>query len=305
MSMSPDPQSVPTYRLYRERTGESADFWLHSETIPVRSRLHNWQISIHRHDALFQMFLVTAGGGTLLCDGGEGDGESRPIAAPSVLFIPPGAAHGFRFTHDVDGLVVTALADRLRSLAAADRAIAAYVAEPRVTALAGSRDGDIAASCIRRIHAEIGSRAAGRAVLIDALVTQAIVSMARAGAETSGVAPGPASRGRMLFERFEVLIEAHFREHRPVAFYAARLGISAPHLNRLCRREAGMSPQAMMARRLIEAARRELVFTPTPIQVVAFGLGFRDAAYFNRFFRKMTGTTPGAYRRSKHERLAG
>jgi AraC family transcriptional activator of pobA len=30
---------------------------------------------------------------------------------------------------------------------------------------------------------------------------------------------------------------------------------------------------------------------------VAYGLGFRDAAYFSRFFRRMSGETPGAFRK--------
>jgi AraC family transcriptional activator of pobA len=31
---------------------------------------------------------------------------------------------------------------------------------------------------------------------------------------------------------------------------------------------------------------------------VAYSLGFREPAYFNRFFKRVTGQSPGAYRRS-------
>ena len=65
---------VPNYRLYRPETGESEDFWLHSETLPARSRLHNWEIALHRHEGLFQLFVVETGEGELL------DGAGRRTA---------------------------------------------------------------------------------------------------------------------------------------------------------------------------------------------------------------------------------
>lgn len=138
---------------------------------------------------------------------------------------------------------------------------------------------------------------------MDALMTQAIVALVRAD-KGSGTAGEAISRDGRRLDMLDHLIETHFREHRPAAFYAERVGISVPHLNRLCRTHTGMSLQGMVARRVLEAARRDLIFTPTSIQVIAFGLGFSDAAYFNRFFRKMTGTTPGNYRRAERERLA-
>ena len=34
-----------------------------------------------------------------------------------------------------------------------------------------------------------------------------------------------------------------------------------------------------------------------PVEQIGYGLGFRDPAYFNRFFRKYRGASPGNYRR--------
>jgi AraC family transcriptional activator of pobA len=292
------PEPVPSYRLYREGSDESGAFWLHCETIPARTRLHNWEIALHRHDALFQIFCVTCGEGEL-----RGPGGARSFAAPCALFIPPRAAHGFAFSREVDGLVLTVLADRLGSLRAADRMIDGFAEETRIVAL-DHEDGQGPHGCVARIHQEIKGRGAGRSLLMDALVTEAVVMLARAGGEAPSLQTGHASRDRLRLERLQTLIEAHFRENRPVAFYAEQVGVSAPHLNRLCRAQTGASVQGLVARRALEAARRDLIFTPTPVQAIAFGLGFHDPAYFNRFFRKMTGMTPGAYRRMERLRLA-
>lgn len=296
MARTPKLSPVPSYRLYRERTHESREFWIHCETIPARTHLHNWEIAVHRHDAFFQIFLVTAGSGEML-----GGGAPRQFEAPCALFIPPGAAHGFRFARDVDGLVVTALADRLTTLAAGDRAVAEFAAEARIV---GIGDGAPVANAIHRIHAEAGSRAAGSALLMEALVTDTVVSLARTAGGDGREAREPGDRDARRIEALEDLIGAHYREQRPVAFYASRLGLSAPHLNRLTRQMTGFSVQELVSRRVLDSARRELVFTPTPVQAIALALGFQDPAYFNRFFRKRTGTTPGAYREAERRRLA-
>ena len=89
-----------------------------------------------------------------------------------------------------------------------------------------------------------------------------------------------------------------------MAFYADALGVSAAHLNRLARAETGYSVQGLIARRMTETARRDLVFTPTPVQAIAYSLGFSDPAYFNRFFRRQTGVTPGEFRQVERGRLA-
>jgi AraC family transcriptional activator of pobA len=81
------------------------------------------------------------------------------------------------------------------------------------------------------------------------------------------------------------------------------MGVSVSQLNRIARAVTGQTLQGLIARRITEAACRDLVFTPTPVSGIAESLGFSDPAYFNRFFRKQTGITPGAYRARERGRL--
>ena len=282
---------VPDYRLYRERSGEAADFWLHCEPIPDRSRLHRFEISAHRHPALFQMFRVSEGSGEIF------DGAAwNAFAAPCVLFIPPGAVHGFRFASDVDGIVLTALADRLHGLSATDRRLAAFARAIRVLQIAGSNDS------ISRIAGEMSGDAAARTAALEALVALAIIETARTWGGDGDASP--ASRDAARLETLQTLIGAHFRERRSVGFYAKQLGLSGSHLNRLARAATGRTVQVLVEHRILEAARRELVFTPTPVSRIGESLGFADPAYFNRFFRRRAGISPGAYREAERQRLA-
>jgi AraC family transcriptional activator of pobA len=240
------------------------------------------------------MFRLTAGEGEIV------DGKTlAPFAAPCVLFIPPGAVHGFRFSQAVDGVVVTALADRLAALTASDRQIAQFMREVRIVQAAAAEAGD----SVLRIDREMAANAAGRTRMLEALVAQAVVELARAWLDEQPPDGVSERLDASRIERLETLVSAHFRESRPVSFYAARLGVSTAQLNRVTRSETGQTVQSLIAARIVEAARRDLVFTPTPVNRIAESLGFEDPAYFNRFFRKQVGVTPGSFRAAERERL--
>jgi len=286
------PPLIPEYRLYREERDEAADFWLHCEPLPERSRLHRFEIATHRHPAFFQIFLITHGEGEVV-DGGT----PVRLKSPCAVFVPAGAAHGFRFSQDVDGLVVTALADRLTPPAATDRYVATFAIETRVLPVE-DRETDL----LRRIAEEQTGHGAGRAAALEALVALAVIGLCRSWLSlrpeiAKRQASGP--RAQMLTS----LVAAHFREARPAAFYAERMGVSVSQLNRIARAATGQTLQGLLARRITEAACRDLLFTPTTASSIAESLGFTDSAYFNRFFRRQTGMTPGDYRRTERLRL--
>lgn len=287
---------VPNYQLYGETPDRGGEFWLHCETIPERSRLHEWEIRPHRHPAFFQMLYISDGSGEVLADGGY-----LPMARSTAVFMPPGAVHGFRFSRDIGGLVVTVLRERLDALCAASSDVAAFAASPRVIAQADARAPE-AVTSLRRIEAELAGRGIARMVLLDALVTSAVIELARTGG-SADVTSGEQDRDQARLDELAALIGAHYREHRPVAFYAEKIGVSATHLNRIARARTGHSLQGLVDLRLMEEARRNLVFTFLPAQTIALDLGFSDPAYFSRFFRRQAGETPAAFRARERARL--
>ena len=103
--------------------------------------------------------------------------------------------------------------------------------------------------------------------------------------------------GPRLVGNFLQLVELHYRDGWPVARYATALGVTEDKLHAHCKREKRISPRAVVHARLIEEARTRLQQLDLPVEQIAYGLGFRDPGYFNRFFRKYQGVSPGAYRR--------
>jgi AraC family transcriptional regulator, transcriptional activator of pobA len=288
---------VPTYQLYGEEIEHEGQFWLHCETIQERSRLHDWEIRPHRHQAFFQMLYISDGTGEVL----TGDGY-RAFAGDTLIFVPPGIVHGFRFSRDIVGLVVTVPRDRLDIPSGASRHLAAFAAETRMVTGAEST-ARLAVDSLHRIAAEVAGHGIGRMILAEALVTAALIDLARASGARAEQSPDPDDRDQQRLEQLASLINTHFREHRPAAFYAERIGLSAAHLNRIARSRTGRSLQALIAARLVEEARRSLVFTFLPAQSIAHDLGFSDPAYFSRFFSRHAGVSPAAYRARERARL--
>ncbi|WP_237371616.1 helix-turn-helix domain-containing protein [Rhizobium sp. SL42] len=290
---------IPTYELYGEDEPASARFWVHCETIPARSSQYHWEIGLHRHVHFFQILLVTGGSGDALF--GSEIVRFEPCA---VLTIPPAINHGFRFSPDIDGHVLTFLASRLPVRPGEPNQLGAFLQSPRVTQLDDNHaDSGLIRESLRRLCQEWQDRRGGRTLLLEAYLATALTLTARLAGQEAGDAETTDENDRRM-EALTAMMHREVRNHRAASFYAKALGISPTHLNRVVKNKAGVSTQDLLMRRLLEEAQRELLFTPGSIQEVAFRLGFADPAYFSRFFTRQTGTTPRAWRLREQQRLS-
>ncbi len=107
-----------------------------------------------------------------------------------------------------------------------------------------------------------------------------------------------ASPDRQLLNRFKSLIEAHYTSSHLVVQYAGLLHLTPGHLNDVVKKQSGKTAIAHIHERIVMEAKRRLFHTSLSAKEIAYELGFEDAAYFNRFFKKHTNTTPSAFRSS-------
>jgi AraC family transcriptional activator of pobA len=75
-----------------------------------------------------------------------------------------------------------------------------------------------------------------------------------------------------------------------------RRWVKRDRLNVSVRRATGLSPQAYLHREIMRDACELLASTGLPVSQIAFRLGYVDPAYFNRFFTRQSGQSPGRYR---------
>lgn len=296
--------TIPNYALYGD---DAQPAWLgmvHYENIHERSSLYKFDIDPHFHDGLIQLLYVTCGGGTVYIDG-----ISWPVHPQTLIVVPARHVHGFHFTADVDGPVVTAAQRPLESItevAAPD--LLQHIRRPLVLGISDStRNVDALMPLFGAIERETRMHSRGEIAAGTALLMALFVQIARIATTLNGHKGADAaarSRKTAQVERFRALVDAHFRDHRPVESYAAELCLTPGHLSRLCREVLGMSSLDVINARVVHEAQRELVYSILSIKQIGGLLGFADDGYFGRFFRKQTGRTPTDFRRSAHLRLA-
>lgn len=95
------------------------------------------------------------------------------------------------------------------------------------------------------------------------------------------------------------LIHAHLDRPLRVTDLAEAAGVHRVHLGRVFRARYGESIGTYHRRLRIEWAARELARQDARVADVALRAGFADQSHFTRFFRRVIGTTPHAYRQQR------
>ena len=88
-------------------------------------------------------------------------------------------------------------------------------------------------------------------------------------------------------------------EPHSLSDFAAEYGYSADYLGRIFSHAAGISFSEYLANARVNKAKFLLSSTSLSVEGVAEALGYYDACYFARQFKRITGTSPGKYRKSR------
>lgn len=110
--------------------------------------------------------------------------------------------------------------------------------------------------------------------------------------------PGTMQPEQGIYRRFLRELEAHFSTERGLRYYASALGYSESSLSRACQSAVGRPAKQLIDRRVALEAQRLLAHSNASVTGVASELGFSESTNFVKFFRRMVGQTPSAFRRS-------
>ncbi|NYS76433.1 helix-turn-helix domain-containing protein [Halomonas glaciei] len=285
--------SVPVFKLYGETQHWPTPDLLHCESIPERSRLHDWRIRPHRHADLVHILFISHGSVEL-----ELEGTSHRLQSASAIVVPAMAIHGFLFSPDVEGHIITLakpLADHLHALMGESSTLkkADFYSLPQ------ANQAERIATLVAQIDQEYRQPAPGRNSLLEALIQALVVELSRlnaAGHTAKRYGPRQSDKGRQHIEHYQALVEAHYREQPSIEQLAVQIGVSSAHLNLLCRQLAGRSALQLLHERLLLEAKRQLTYTNMTIGQVSDSLGFSEPAYFTRFFKRNTALSPREFR---------
>ncbi|WDO12338.1 AraC family transcriptional regulator [Flavobacterium sp. WW92] len=102
--------------------------------------------------------------------------------------------------------------------------------------------------------------------------------------------------GSLLIQGFLGLVYRNIRREHSVGFYASALHVTPSHLNRTSKSGTGLSAKGCLDCFLVHEARQLLADPAYNITEISDLLHFSHPAVFQRFFRRLTGTTPLCYR---------
>jgi AraC family transcriptional activator of pobA len=111
-----------------------------------------------------------------------------------------------------------------------------------------------------------------------------------------GLESGTPDAATPTVQRFRQLFELHYRDNMGVEDFCGMLNVTRSHPY-TCAQTFGRSPQRLMHERLAVEARLRLRQAAQLIEQIAYGLRVSGPRLFQRFFRRLSGMPPGAYRK--------
>ena len=108
-----------------------------------------------------------------------------------------------------------------------------------------------------------------------------------------------ATRGRNsdYFNRLVSLLLEHYRVERGVEFYADKMNITPKHLSRVVRAFSGKSVHRWIDEFVVLEIKNLLRNSDLSIQQISYELNFPNPSFMGQYFKRITGQTPGEYRR--------
>jgi AraC-like DNA-binding protein len=241
-----------------------------------------------------QVFLVRHGEGTFAAT----DGMTLNLTAPFMLWLPPLTLGEFRLPAGSDG-VAASIAESFVLRTVGDSSVAAHL-RPLLSRATVAQHDKIAANlaeietAFAALVRESHEQKPGASTMMSYHLGSLLLHLWRASGGSSMVG----GSGATTVQRFRQLVELHYRDNLAIEDFAKILGVTRAHLHDACERSAQSTPLKLVHDRLVEEARLRLENTEFPVEQIAYGLGFRDPGYFNRFFKRLTGVSPGAFRKT-------
>ncbi len=106
-------------------------------------------------------------------------------------------------------------------------------------------------------------------------------------------------KNETLILNFKKLVSKNFIKHKEISYYANELNISSKYLSQILLGYTGKTGKKLISEYIILESKSLLRQTNMSIKEISYQLGFQDASYFSKFFKKNEGNSPYKYRNSQ------
>lgn len=113
------------------------------------------------------------------------------------------------------------------------------------------------------------------------------------------IQPPVADKKEKVLQQFVLLVTAHFRKERRIAFYASRFKVTPKYLSSVVRENSGLTAGEWIDNYVVAEISLLLRTTAMSIKEIADELNFPDQSFLGKYFKRHTGLTPKEYRKQK------
>lgn len=285
-------EKIIEYGLYGEKNTAFLPDFVHCELIETRSRANDWEIKPHIHTNLCQILWVESGNVVA-----QIDEKKVSLSVPCILIIPENTIHGFDFSQDTIGRIITISSSFLDNLFQSSTLVLAALRRVQVMPLHAIKPKSAAAlqAVIMRLHEELYEFLPERSITMKACFALVFVEIFRFTDEQAQIKPTD-NQNLKHFRAFQRSIRLSASPQKNIADYAKELNITAVHLNRICKTVEKKSASQIVQEHFIREAERYLKYTTYAIAEISYLLHFEDPCYFSRLFKKQVGVSPKAFR---------
>ena len=255
-----------------------------------------WSITPSERNSPVHAFLVTRGMATFV----QAEAATLELGAPALMWLPGGAKGVFRLDAGSEGFACTVAEDLVwRTLG--DNPMLSTL-RPFLDRIALA-SGDRLSACLGELEMafaalvrEARGAQPGATAMMGFHLGVLLLHLWRASADARKAVVSGA--GLTTVQRFQQLVELHYRDDLGITDLARLLSVTRTHLHDACIKVTGKTPLTLLHDRIVEEARHRLEQTRLSVEQVGYSLGFRDPGYFNRFFKRATGLSPGQHRKA-------
>ena len=266
-----------------------------SELLETRSRTFDWFVQPHLHHRLFQIFYIETGDVQF-----HGAVQTQALTAPCVLLIPPTALHGFTYSPNVTGRILTLSAPLTDELFPPGSPLTPMLSAVHcLTTFDPPYSPATVLDLIRQIDDELFADLPEKRSMLRACLHRLLLMLYRLMKQNQATQTDDNSLMLTHFRRFQGLLQQRSDLPKEITRLAHELSITPVHLNRICRGVAQKSASQLVQEQVISEACKYLAYTSYSVSEIAYLLHFDYPNYFARFFRKQTGLSPSDYRRQK------
>jgi AraC family transcriptional regulator, transcriptional activator of pobA len=284
---------ITNYGLYGDHPLTITTDFIKVERIETTSQPHDWRIKPHIHTDLLQLFLIEHGETELFLTQTE-----VPIPSPCVIVMPANTLHGFNFSPDVSGYVMTLSENFVENTLSTSTAVFLELNKVKVLSVPSEQPlFEALKAMVVEIEKEVFSSFLERKSVLQAFFSIFLIKIYRLAVLKKEQQYGEEVREINHFRRFQKSLRQSPVNKKAVSDFAKELTITPVHLNRICQAVAGKSTSQIIQEHSVNEACKYLIHTSYSISEIAHFLNFEDLGYFSRLVKKHLGKSPQAYRK--------